>query len=350
MQMERTRERIEVAVIGASGTTGGELIRLLSGHPDVTVSFLGARDSAGTTLAEVHPHLASSPAADEVLEPVDVAAIAARADAAFLALPHGASGELAPALVGAGVRIVDLGGDFRLAADAYPRWYGFTHPAPEWLAKAVYGLPELFGEQIGGAELVANPGCYPTPVILGLSPLIAAGLVDAAVIRVDGKTGLSGAGKTPSDSTSFLATEESVRPYRVSMHQHTPEMERGIELATGRAPSVLFVPHLVPTVRGVLITAYAGLEEGVTTDRLTECLVAAYPDAPFVRVLPAGSMADTKRTRGTNMVELQALADPRTGTAVIVGAVDNLVKAIQNFNLAQGLPETTGLPTLAVYP
>jgi len=355
MQMGTTRERIEVAVVGASGTTGGELIRLLSGHPEVTVSFLGARDSAGKTLAEVHPHLASSPTADEVLQPVDVAAIVARAGAAFLALPHGASAEIAPALIDAGVRVVDLGGDFRLAADAYPQWYGFTHPAPEWLAKAVYGLPELFAGQIGGAELVANPGCYPTPVILGLSPLISAGLVDVSAIRVDGKTGLSGAGKTLSESTSYLATEESVRPYRVPMHQHTPEMERGIELATGTATTVLFVPHLVPTVRGVLITAYAAVGEGVTTDRLTECLASAYADAPFVRVLAAGSMADTKRTRGTNMVELQALADPRTGTAVIVGAVDNLVKgaagqAIQNFNLVHGLPETTGLPTLAVYP
>jgi N-acetyl-gamma-glutamyl-phosphate reductase len=219
----------------------------------------------------------------------------------------------------------------------------------------VYGLPELFGEQMPGAQLIANPGCYPTPVVLGLAPLLAAGLVEPGTIRVDGKTGLSGAGKAANGSTIYNATEESVRPYRVPSHQHTPEMELGLELATGLTPTVLFVPHLVPTVRGVVTTSYASLAEGATTASLTGALDAAYADAPFVRVLPPGGMVDSKRTRGTNVVELQAVADPRTGTAVVVGAVDNLVKgaagqAIQNLNLACGFDETTALPTLAVYP
>ncbi len=343
--------QIRVAVAGASGYAGGELVRLLAAHPHATVEYLGAKDSAGKHLGQVHPHLASLP--DAVLEPLDAGRIAERVDVAFLALPNGASSSLAPVLLEAGVRVIDLAGDFRLGAESYPQWYGFEHPSPQWLAKAVYGLPELFGAQITGARLVANPGCYPTPVILGLSPLIAAGLVGASAIRVDGKTGLSGAGRAANESSSFAATEESVRPYRLPVHQHTPEMERGIELATGVTATVLFVPHLVPTVRGVLTTSYASMATGVTTEQLTECLSAAYGGAPFVRVLPAGEMADTKRTRGTNVVELQAVADGRTETAVVIGAVDNLVKgaagqAIQNFNIAAGLAESTALPTLAV--
>jgi len=273
----------------------------------------------------------------------------------MLALPHGASATLAPELLEAGLHVIDLGGDFRLPAEAYPEWYGFEHPAPDWLAKAVYGLPELFGAELPGAQLVANPGCYPTPVILGLAPLLGAGLVEPGPIRVDGKTGLSGAGRAASEATGFAATEESVRPYRVPRHQHTPEMERGLERASGVEVSVLFVPHLVPTVRGVLTTAYTTAAAGATTETLTDRLTAAYADRPFVRVLAAGEMADTKRVRGSNVVELQAVLDPRTGTAVVVGAVDNLVKgaagqAIQNLNLVAGLPEDTGLPIVAVYP
>jgi N-acetyl-gamma-glutamyl-phosphate reductase len=346
---------VRVAVLGASGYTGGELLRLLAGHPAAEVTYLGAQGSAGRALTEVHPHLSGIAAASLPLRPTDAEAVAGTAEVAFLALPHGASAALAPALVEAGVRVIDLAGDFRLGAEAYPEWYGFEHPAPAWLAKAVYGLPELFGERLAGAQLVANPGCYPTPVILGLSPLLSAGLLEPGPIRVDGKTGLSGAGKTANETTMYAATQDSVRPYRLPRHQHTPEMERGIELATGLAPPVLFAPHLVPTVRGVLTTCYATLTEGASTEGLTEALGAAYADAPFVRVLAPGAMVDSKRVRGSNLVELQAVADPRTGTAVVIGAVDNLVKgaagqAIQNMNRALGRRETDGLPTTAVYP
>jgi N-acetyl-gamma-glutamyl-phosphate reductase len=347
---------VRVAILGASGYAGGELVRLLAAHPAVELTFLGSKDTAGRLLSEVHPHLASMPEASRVLQPIVAANVAATADVAFCALPHGASAALAPELLEAGVRVVDLGGDFRLPVEDYPQWYGFEHPAPDWLAKSVYGLPELFDAQVAGAQLVANPGCYPTPVILGLSPLLSAGLVDtSAPIHVDGKTGLSGAGKSLAEAALFTSTEDSIRPYRLPRHQHTPEMERGLELATGSAPPVIFVPHLVPTVRGVLTTCYATLSSDATTDSLTECLVAAYVDRPFVRVLPPGAMVDSKRTRGTNVVELQAVADPRTGTAIVVGALDNLVKgaagqAIQNLNLMLGQDETTALPTLAAYP
>ena len=346
---------VRVAILGASGYGGGELLRLLADHEGVEVTFLGANDTAGRTLAEVHPHLASLPSGDAVLQPIEIESIAAVADVVFSALPNGTSAGIAPGLLEAGARVIDLAGDFRLPAEAYPAWYGFDHPAKEWLEKAVYGLPELFADRTPGAQLIANPGCYPTPVILGLAPLLAVGLVEPGAIRVDGKTGLSGAGKSANDATIYNATEESIRPYRVPAHQHTPEMERGLELATGFTPSVLFVPHLVPTVRGVLTASYATLAEGATTASLTDALAVAYAGAPFVRVLPPGGMVDSKRTRGTNVVELQAVADPRTGTAVVFGAVDNLVKgaagqAIQNFNLACGFDETIALPTLAVYP
>ena len=348
-------EETRVAVLGASGYAGGELVRLLAAHRRAEVTFLGAKDSAGKTLAEVHPHLVSLPIAGNAMEPIEPDAIAGAADVVFSALPNGTSASLVPALLDAGLRVIDLAGDFRLPAEAYPEWYGFEHPAPALLEKAVYGVPELFGAQVAGAELVANPGCYATSAILGLAPLLGDGLIEPGAIRVDGKTGLSGAGKAANESTIYTSTEESIRPYRVPRHQHTPEIERGLELATGVAPPVLFVPHLVPAVRGVLTTSYATLTEGTTTETLTEALTVAYAGRPFVRVLAPGAMADSKRVRGTNVIELQAVADARTGTAVVVGAVDNLVKgaagqAIQNLNLALGFDEAEGLPTAGGVP
>jgi N-acetyl-gamma-glutamyl-phosphate reductase len=346
---------VRIAVLGASGFAGAELIRLLDAHPLADVTFLGAHGSVGRTLAEVHPSLSSLRLGSEVLREAVPADVAGVADVAFCSLPHGASALLAPSLLEAGVRVIDLAGDFRLPASAYPDWYGFEHPASDWLAKAVYGLPELFGDQLAGAQLVANPGCFPTSVILGLAPLLSAGLVEPGTIHVDGKTGLSGAGRTASDAAMYTTSEESVRPYRSPRHQHTPEMERGLELATGFMPGVAFVPHLVPAVRGVVTTAYAALAPGGTTEAMTATLADAYAGRPFVRVMPPGEMVDSKRTRGSNVLELQAVADARTGTAVVIGALDNLMKgaagqAIQNLNLILGLDEATALPMLAVYP
>jgi N-acetyl-gamma-glutamyl-phosphate reductase len=343
-----------VAVIGASGYAGGELVRLLAAHPGAELSFAGGRESTGRHVVEMHPHLAGAMPDDMAMEPVDAAVVASRAEFAFLSLPHGVSSELAPPMLEAGVRVIDLAGDFRLPVEAYPEWYGFEHPSAPWLAKAVYGLPELFAREIADASLVANPGCFPTPVILGLAPLMKAGLIETGRVLVDGKTGVSGAGKA-SDATAYAATEESVRPYRVPKHQHTPEMERILEAVGGQAASISFVPHLVPAVRGVLVTCYAPLAGTASTEELTACLIDAYAHAPFVRVLPAGEMVDAKRTRGSNVVELQAVADPRTSTAVIVGTLDNLVKgaagqAIQNFNLMARFDETLGLPRAGMYP
>jgi N-acetyl-gamma-glutamyl-phosphate reductase len=342
---------LRVGVLGASGYTGGELVRLLLEHPGVELSFLGGRESAGRNLDEVHPHLAGSAAAGLRIQPVEETS---DLDLAFLALPHGESSTLAPALLEASVRVIDLAGDFRLPAGAYPEWYGFEHPSAAWLEKAVYGLPERFRDQIREAHLVANPGCFPTPVVLGLAPLLERGLVDGPVV-VDGKTGLSGAGRAGTEASSHVTTEESIRPYRFPSHQHTPEMENALAHSTGSIVRVTFAPHLVPAVRGVLTTCYAKAAAGTTTDALLSALAEAYEAEPFVRVLPAGTMADTKRVRGSNVVELQAAVDPRSGTAVVVGALDNLVKgaagqAIQNMNLMAGFDETTALPSIGMYP
>jgi N-acetyl-gamma-glutamyl-phosphate reductase len=345
---------VPVAVLGASGYAGGELVRLLHDHPGYDIAFLGGRGSAGRPLGEVHPYLAGSSVAPVPLREMDPDEIAGAADLVFSALPNGTSASLAPRILDAGARVIDLAGDFRLRAEDYPAWYGFEHPAPGWLDEAVYGLPELWGDRVAGAKLVANPGCFATAAILGCAPVLAAGLA-AGPIRIDGKTGVSGAGRAAVESTSFGATEDSIRPYRLPTHQHTPEIERALTLATGLDVRVLFVPHLVPAVRGVVTTAYLDAAGGATTESVTACLASAYAGRPFVRVLDPGEMADAKRTRGANVIELQAVVDSRTGSAVVIAALDNLVKgaagqAIQNANLLFGIPEETGLPTVAIYP
>ena len=345
-------EPARVGVVGVAGVTGGELLRLLDAHPGVEVAALAGRSSAGQLVAEVHPHLKASRSGPLTIGRIeDLGAV----DVAFLALPRGESATAAPPLLERGIRVIDLSGDFRLAAEEYPPWYGFEHPAPAWLDKAVYGLPERFREAVAGADLVANPGCFPTPAVLGLAPLLEAGLLEPAAIAIDGKTGLSGAGSAASDATSFAATEESVRPYRFPVHQHTPEIERALSATTSIETTVTFVPHLVPAVRGVLVTCYARAGVGSTTAALTDRLADAYRGEPFVRVLEAGAMADTKRVRGSNVAELHAVVDQRTGTAIVVGAIDNLVKgaagqAIQNLNRMLGLEETTALPTIGMVP
>ena len=347
--------KARVAVLGASGFTGGELVRLLDGHPALEVTYLGGSGSVGQRLGRIHPQLEGLPEAALPIAPLDPDDIVASADLVFSALPNGASGSLLPPVVDGGCRAIDLAGDFRLPAGDYPVWYGFEHPAPAWLDRAAYGLPELFAAEIAEADLVASAGCFATAAIVACSPLLRAGRAEPGAIRIDGKTGLSGAGRAASETTSFASAQDSVRPYRFPFHQHTPEIERGIARATGLDVSVLFVPHLVPAVRGVVTTCYLTLADGETTESLTECLAAAYEGEPFVRVLSPGDMVDAKRTRGSNVLELQAVADPRTGTAVVVAAIDNLVKgaagqAIQNANLMLGFPPDTDLPVAGAWP
>jgi N-acetyl-gamma-glutamyl-phosphate reductase len=348
------RNPIPVAVLGASGFSGAELLRLLAGHPHLEVAFLGAHDAAGQRLGEVWPHLA--PFADRTLEPND-ALHPGSVGAAFLALPAGHSSHIAPGLAERGVRVVDVGPDFRLPPHSYPAWYGFEHTAPAWPDKAAYGLTELFREEVAGAALVANPGCYPTPVLLGLWPLVKAGLVHGDVV-VDGKSGISGAGKKPTPQSHFASLDGSVQAYRAGRHQHTPEMELVLG-RTGASPSVTFVPHLVPAVRGIVTTSYVRAADGVTAGDLRAALADAYAGEPFVRVLGPGVMPDPKRLAGTNVCELAVELDSHAGedraTAIAIGAIDNLGKgaagqAVQNLNVMLGLDQTAGLATVGVYP
>jgi N-acetyl-gamma-glutamyl-phosphate reductase len=346
---------IPVAVLGASGFSGAELLRLLAGHPSFQPVFLGAHDAAGQLVGDLYPHLYPYAGRTyESIEAVDPSAL----KAAFVALPAGESAKVVPDLIEAGLRVVDLGGDFRLPAGDYPGWYGFEHPAPAWLAKSVYGLTELFRDQVAGAALVANPGCYPTPVVLGLAPLFRAGSITGPIV-VDGKSGISGAGRKLSWQSHFASLDGSVQAYRVGRHQHTPEMEMALATSTGadlhEAPTVTFVPHLVPTVRGIVTTSYVKLAEDWTSESLREALSAAYADEPFIRVLPAAQTPDPKRLTGTNLCELAVEVDRHSATAVVIGAIDNLGKgaagqALQNLNVMFGLDETAGLAMVGVYP
>jgi N-acetyl-gamma-glutamyl-phosphate reductase len=345
-------EPVDIAVLGGSGYSGAELLRLLSAHPQVRVSFIGAHESVGQTVEDVFPHL--TPYADRTFEPIDALDPLA-APFVFTALPAGTAAHIVPGLVEAGTRIIDLSGDFRLPPEDYGHWYGFDHPSPAWLDKAIYGLTELHRDEVAGAALVANPGCYPTPVILGLAPLLAGGLVAPAPIIVDGKSGISGAGKTPTPQSHFASLDGSVQAYRVGRHQHTPEMERSLTEAAGEPVILTFVPHLVPLVRGIVTTAYAPLTGRASAEDLTAALRDAYAGEPFVRVLPPGSVPDPKRVAGTNVCEVGAAVDSHAGLAVVIGAIDNLGKgaagqAVQNLNVMLGVDETTGLSTVGVWP
>ncbi|MGH2684125.1 MAG: N-acetyl-gamma-glutamyl-phosphate reductase [Actinomycetota bacterium] len=338
-------------MFGASGYSGGEAVRLLAEHPSFALAAVGANDHAGEPLTDVHPHLAGLDSM--TLERLD-ASVADRVDAAILALPHAESPLVAPDLLEAGVRVVDMSGAFRLPADAYPEWYGFDHPAEAWLGKAVTGLPELYPDRIADAELVANPGCYPTAAALALVPPVRAGLLPGHRVVIDAKSGVSGAGAAPSAGTHFARADGSVRPYRIGSHQHTPEIELLLAAAAGREVSVTFVPHLVPATRGLLVTCYAEARDA-PAGALVDSLAEAHEGSPFIRVLPIDEPADPKRVTASNTCEIGVSLDRRTGTAVITAAVDNLIKgaagqAVQNLNLMFGIDQAAGLPRMGVFP
>lgn len=340
-----------VAVIGASGYTGAELLRLLLGHRAFELVLATGDSQAGVPIAELYPSLAAG-YGDRRFDEVDVAAAAA-ADLVFLGLPHGASQRLVPELRAAGARrIVDLAADFRLRdASLYPTWYGEEHHVPELLGSFVYGLPELFRDEIAGADLVAAPGCYVTTAVLALAPLVRAGLVEATGIVVDAASGVSGAGRPPKANTTFCTVDEDFTAYGLLHHRHTPEIEQ----ALGGGAQVLFTPHLAPMNRGILATCYARPVAGTTpsTASVLEHCRAFYDGEPFVVVDERSP--STKATLGSNSVHLTYRVDERTGWIVAIGALDNLTKgasgqAVQAANVMCGLEETTGLPIVGVYP
>jgi len=336
---------ITAAIVGASGYAGGELIRFIDAHPSMEIAFLGAHSKAGRPLSEVHPHLAGG---DRELQAFDLSALVT-ADIVFLALPHGASSGPAMELAGSGTKIVDLGSDFRMDTPArYREAYQVDHPFPDQLGAWAYGIPELFRGSIVGADRVAAPGCYPTSAVLGLAPLVAAGLVEPTGIIVDSMSGVSGAGRGVSEGLMYGSIDESVKAYKVLRHRHQPEIERAIDVVSGQPTSVLFTPHLVPMQRGILSTIYASTTNGVTQADLVNALDSVYATSTFVRRI--AEPPETRWVTGSNNALLSVHLDERTGTAVILSAIDNLVKgaagqAVQCANLMLGFDEAAGLPT-----
>nr|MBO2469488.1 N-acetyl-gamma-glutamyl-phosphate reductase [Bacillota bacterium] len=344
---------MHVAILGATGYGGAELVRLLRHHPEVTITALYGHSQGGKRLAEAFPHLADWDVAVELFDPADAAA---RADVVFTATPAGVSHTVIPALLERGVRCIDLSGDFRLKRrETYRQWYGKETADEALLARAVYGLAEWFADAVRNARLVANPGCYPTATLLGLLPLVKEGLVEDDDIIVDAKSGVSGAGRSPGLSTHFSEVNENLTAYKIGVHQHIPEIEQTVAAVTGQAVRLTFIPHLVPMTRGILVTIYARAKAGVTERHLREALLAAYADKPFVRVRPAGVVPRTKDVYGSNYCDVNAFFDARTGRAIVVAVIDNLVKgaagqAVQNLNLMMGWPETLGLERGPVFP
>lgn len=334
----------QVAVLGASGFGGAELLRLLAGHPYFEVVTATGDSQAGTAVADAYPSLAAA-YPDLVYAPTDAAA-AKGADVVFLALPHGASQDLVPEIAGDAELVVDLAADFRLADPTlYPTWYGEAHRHPELLAGAAFGIPELFRDGLRGARLIAAAGCYVTAASLAIAPLVRAGVVERTGIIVDAASGVSGAGRAPKAGTHFNTVDEDFTAYGLLTHRHTPEIEQ----ATGA--EVLFTPHLAPMNRGILATCYLRPSSGAPEP--LEVLRAAYAAEPFVVV--SERSPSTKATLGSNVAALTARHDPRTGWVLAICALDNLTKgaagqAIQCANVALGFPETAGLPLVGLYP
>jgi N-acetyl-gamma-glutamyl-phosphate reductase len=343
---------MKAGIVGASGYTGAELLRLLDGHPDIEVALVTAHSHAGQLVGEHTPSLAAAYPGliYEAADPMRLDGL----DLVFCALPHGESQKIVPELRGRVGLIVDLAADFRLADPAlYPTWYGEEHAYPELLAQATYGLPELFRPALAGATLIAAAGCYPTAAGLALAPLLRAGLVEPTGLVVDAASGVSGAGRAPKDALHFGAVDEDFTAYGLLTHRHTPEMEQIL------GAQLLFTPHLVPMVRGILATCYARpaatatAHAAVTTADVMDALHQAYDDEPFVVV--GDAPPSTKATAGSNTAHVTARVDPRTGWILSLCALDNLVKgasgqAIQCANAALGWPETTGLPRAGLYP
>jgi N-acetyl-gamma-glutamyl-phosphate reductase len=350
---------LRVGILGAGGYTGAELVRLLHGHPKLSIVMVGAREKAGKRLSEVLPGtLGVAGLSDLVLEgfaPEQAPELAKRVDVAFLCLPHAASARAGKALYDAGVQVVDLSADFRLKdAATYEKWYG-EHPATELLSKAVYGQPELHRAELSGATLIAAPGCHVTTSLLPLAPLLKSKLIEPSPIIIDSKTGVSGGGRTPAPAFHFPESSEGIRPYKAgSTHRHVPEIEQELSLAAGQPVTIAFTPVLVPMSRGILVTAYVKPKPGVTADACRSAASELYRDG-LVSVLPAGMLPDTLWVRGSARAHVAYVQDDHAGLLVAMCAIDNLARgasaqAVQAFNVARGWPDALGLPQVPLFP
>ncbi len=351
-------DRVKTAIIGASGYSGEELVRLLLHHPQADLVAVTSRQYAGKTVAEIFPRFASHPTARELrFEEPDTWKLAKKSDVIFLALPHGVAAEYATALLDKGKRVIDLSADFRLSdADIYQEFYGQEHPAPQLLSEAVYGLPEIYREEIRNARLVASPGCYPTSILLPIIPLLRAGLIKHHGIIADSLSGISGAGRKVELPYLFVECNESVRPYGVPKHRHLSEIEQELSIAASTTVRIQFTPHLIPVNRGILSTIYLAPEKYFSSEKeaselnrqINQCFEEAYANETFVRLLGGATLPDTKNVVGTNSIEIAWRLDIRTGRLIVMSAEDSIVKgasgqAVQSLNILCGFDETAGL-------
>ena len=344
---------IKIGIAGASGYTGLELIRLLVGHPGVELTVLTSETFQGQNIAEVFPSL--NGIVDLELRPLDNN-IAKDCQVLFLALPHNLAMSKLPDYLQSDCKIIDLSADYRLKdPKAYTDWYSVTHTNPELLEKAVYGLPELHRQAIQSAQLVANPGCYPTSVVLALAPLLKTDWVDLGSIISDSKSGVSGAGRKPSLTSHFAEVNEGISPYGLADHRHTPEMEQELSALAGKSVRLTFSPHLVPMTRGMLSTVYINLNQAITDEKLVEHYRSFYKGENFIRVLNPGKFASSHHVLSSNFCDIGLKVDSRNQRLIITSALDNLIKgasgqAVQNMNIMLGLDEKTGLMAPAIFP
>jgi len=341
------KAKMKIGICGATGYSGRELIKILLRHPHAEIVFLTSEQFTGQSIAEVFPEFRSRIEMKcQKLEtfPND----AQKADIVFLGLPHTVSMKMAKLFLAKGTKVIDLSGDFRLPADVYEKWYKHPHEDAENLSRAVYGLTEIFRKDIKNANLISNPGCYPTASTLGLIPAVAGDWIDLSTIVIDAKSGVSGAGRSPSLSTHFSEVYENMKAYKIAVHQHTPEIENVIGRIAGKEIQVVFVPHLIPIDKGILSTIYARLKRNAKTADVLKSYQEFYKNEAFVRVLPQGSYPLTKSVEGTNYCDMGLEVDERTGNVIIISVIDNMVKgasgqAVQNMNVMCGFPETEAL-------
>ncbi len=338
---------LNCAVLGATGYTGAELTKLLLAHPHVRVVLLTTRQEKPIALRDVLPSVPRNIPLE--ITPYSFEAVKKKADLVFLCLPHTEAMTVADQCLGAGKVVIDLSADFRLRdKKIYEQWYGVNHTAPQYLSRAVYGLCEIYGEKIKKADLIANPGCYPTGPSLALIPLLKKKLIDPDSIIINAASGVSGAGKKLVATTQFCEVQENYSAYKVNRHQHTPEIEQTLSAAAGKPLKITFVPHLLPVHRGILATIYAEITTKATETLIRKALEKAYEQAPFVRIKPAGQFPSLKEVQRTNFCDIGVSVNEATGRVVILTAIDNLVKgaagqAVQNMNLRFGFPEEAGL-------
>jgi N-acetyl-gamma-glutamyl-phosphate reductase len=348
----KKKDRMKVAIIGGSGYTGGELLRILAGYPGVDIETVTSRQFAGKNVSTAHPNLEGI--LDIKFEEPELSRIAENVDFVFTATPHGKSMDIVPTFADVGLKVVDLSGDFRFRDLAtYERYYGHSHSHPE--LEAVYGLPELHRDEIKDAQVVANPGCYPTSVILGLVPLLKEELIDIEKIAVDSKSGVSGAGIKPKAPTMYTNVAEAVTPYRITAHQHLPEIEQELRYIAPEV-KVSFVPHVVPVIRGISSTIHGFLEKDIVPEELRAAYVKHYEGEPFVRILGPGEIPRMSSVRGSNYIDIGGFGvDPERDRTIVISVIDNLVKgasgqAVQNMNIMCGFEETAGLIQIGVHP